>query len=669
MTAEESQETGQTRERSATSSQAAPRLGVLFVHGIGSQSEGETLAHFGDPVCEWLDRWAGGAPNRQAGAEEPLRLSYGSAQGSAQEDDSPRHVLLDLELPPVASASRKSQWLLAESWWSNAFLQPRFSDLARWTLLILPWTIVSHFGKRYLELKKVLSTVAPGRKKEGLPPPTELSDALSPRRLVERLKAGLMLLGRVDLTAKRVWSVLVMILGVALVPLTMLAMIVLLALRMLPVPKIRSFVTWSQRVLAASIGDSFVLLSSRIQRASILAKFRRDLDWLATRCQRVVVVAHSQGAAIAHEVLREDVPENLHRFLTLGSGLGKLAQVRRLSQAGRRRPGGGSDSLVEKLAPLTALAGVGLLTLSYMTWIGWREWGHVVGLYMAFLGVALVSLGAKASTGRLRPRIEDLRLDRPVRWVDFYTPEDPVSNGDLLTAETWSRRREWVRQYRSSGKSDGKPVQEPTGDEPYQEVGVASRVVHNRGSLLNDHTSYWDNLDGFVGLVVHELATAAGVEISADDRSRVEVAVEKRARRVSQLRLARLLLLVFAGLASWATFSSAAVRDSLQWTVTPGLWLLDVAIASVSALPGIETTDRARDLAGASAAVAVAVILLSTWLTYLALLAVWATWTKRETDTLFNQRKPGRMSLHQVAFWLPLLGLLAAAAATALTGS
>src|SRR5262245_4350075 len=35
-------------------------LGVLFVHGIGAQRRGETLAQFGEPLFRWLDEWARG---------------------------------------------------------------------------------------------------------------------------------------------------------------------------------------------------------------------------------------------------------------------------------------------------------------------------------------------------------------------------------------------------------------------------------------------------------------------------------------------------------------------------------------------------------------------------------------------------------------------------------
>jgi len=37
------------------------RLGVLFVHGVGSQKKGETLVQFGEPMAIWIEQWFLGA--------------------------------------------------------------------------------------------------------------------------------------------------------------------------------------------------------------------------------------------------------------------------------------------------------------------------------------------------------------------------------------------------------------------------------------------------------------------------------------------------------------------------------------------------------------------------------------------------------------------------------
>ena len=56
-----------------------------------------------------------------------------------------------------------------------------------------------------------------------------------------------------------------------------------------------------------------------------------DLAWLESQAGTVAVVAHSQGAAVAHEAIRRyGSRENLSLFATVGQGLAKLHRVRAL---------------------------------------------------------------------------------------------------------------------------------------------------------------------------------------------------------------------------------------------------------------------------------------------------------------------------------------------------
>jgi hypothetical protein len=96
-----------------------------------------------------------------------------------------------------------------------------------------------------------------------------------------------------------------------------------------------------------------------------------------------------------------------------------------------------------------------------------------------FFVLALISL-AGSLVVILSPITKDA-VTKPVRkprgltrWVDLYASADPVPNG-------------------------------PT------RVGDAESVpVWNRGSILSDHTSYWENLDGFVLRIARVCAETAG---------------------------------------------------------------------------------------------------------------------------------------------------------------
>jgi len=43
-----------------------------------------------------------------------------------------------VRLPDAAGELREQSWLLAEAFWSETFIPPRFSEMARWGLIILP---------------------------------------------------------------------------------------------------------------------------------------------------------------------------------------------------------------------------------------------------------------------------------------------------------------------------------------------------------------------------------------------------------------------------------------------------------------------------------------------------------------------------------------------------
>lgn len=85
----------------------------------------------------------------------------------------------------------------------------------------------------------------------------------------------------------------------------------------------------AQRLLAATVGDSYVFMHQSITRATICARVRRRLEWLSTRCNRIAVVAHSQGAAVTHRVLRDRVTAPCDLLITFGSGLSKLTEIER----------------------------------------------------------------------------------------------------------------------------------------------------------------------------------------------------------------------------------------------------------------------------------------------------------------------------------------------------
>jgi uncharacterized membrane protein len=99
-------------------------------------------------------------------------------------------------------------------------------------------------------------------------------------------------------------------------------------------PRIGSRARAIQTALAASVGDSYVWQRSPVRRAALISQVEADLTWLSSRCNRVAIVAHSQGTAITYELLaRRQPPDNLVLFVTYGTAIRLLNQAQREIQA------------------------------------------------------------------------------------------------------------------------------------------------------------------------------------------------------------------------------------------------------------------------------------------------------------------------------------------------
>ena len=101
-------------------------VGVIFIHGIGSQAAGETLRDWGgvDHPC------AGAVPDRRGGAgrpgrENPARCIDGQAplhRGRATRDQG----------QPGKVLAQPEHWVMTEAWWAQRVSPPPFSQMAQW---------------------------------------------------------------------------------------------------------------------------------------------------------------------------------------------------------------------------------------------------------------------------------------------------------------------------------------------------------------------------------------------------------------------------------------------------------------------------------------------------------------------------------------------------------
>ncbi len=428
-----------------------PTLGVLFVHGIGEQPEGDTLLAFGDPLLDWLRRWFDrDLPGAPVGR---IEVRDAHLQRDRAGVASPPHALLDLDV--TADGVRTTQrWVLAEHWWAATVRPPPFGRLAWWLVTVGLWVIVSHATQ--------------GAAREG---PRWIVRS----RYVVRFVGGLLAAIGLQLLVAVLW-----------------------VLSLLPLPWLGdALARWLLR-LTSVLGDSYVLSESALNRATIVSSTRAAIAWLAERCERVVVLAHSQGGAIAHFALRQDAPANVRTLVTFGSGLTKLEELLNDAAyaAARRRLWMAGPSLVATLLALVFVAGE-------------EAPSRGVALYLlGFLVLALVLWIHRAvapSPGRADdPKggaVESSPLPRGLRWVDIFASHDPVPNGPYPRAARF-------------------------GDQ------LTSWSIVNRRSALADHTAYWENPIDFISRVGVVLGEDAGLRIvTPADEPGLADARAQRARR------------------------------------------------------------------------------------------------------------------------------------------
>jgi hypothetical protein len=254
---------------------------------------------------------------------------------------------------------------------------------------------------------------------------------------------------------------------------TMPILALFLVVGLVPIPSVRSALQHIQLRMAATVGDSFVLLARPIEAASIVSAVKRDLRWMALKCSEVVVVAHSQGGAVAHLALRGTVPGELKLLFTFGSGLRKLEEARELM----RNRSFGLSGVATSIALFMLLLCTALVFVAIVDREPQSAASIVVMLAYGVIAAAFLVAGIRDHLrGIPLPELErwiDWLDAKKLRWRDCYASGDPVPNG-IVTAAAKDRTVE----------------------------------VCNRSSMLSDHTSYWHNLDEFVSTLYEEIGQA-----------------------------------------------------------------------------------------------------------------------------------------------------------------
>jgi hypothetical protein len=436
-------------------------FGVLFVEGIGGQRPGSAVASLGAALFRWLLRW-----NRAEGLTSPEAPVLGKTVLCAGESGSaePAHLIFEAPLR-LSGGERPARWLLAESSWADAHAPLRFLDLGLWIWKVSTCLLVLQF-------------------------------VIPMRRHWRRHKCDSVAWWRRPSSAV-VSLCYLALMGVGAMSSVLLAL-VLLALAvaaLLPIPRIDQAVQWAVVRLSAILGDSYLLAHCPVQLAAMRSKVADDLRWLQGRCDVVAVVAHSQGAALAHQVLSNAEPASgVRAFITFGQGISKLHLLQRMDweppgrQAARR-----SRSFV--------VAGLLLAGLPAVGWLADRLGApsmrvlDAAALYPLLIVFGLASLWSgvwQAVHANAKAVDDSLALPptaRHLAWSDYYASADPVSNGRIDPEQAAPKERG--------------PRHAVHG------LPRRCREVYNYGSLITDHNSYLHNQDQFLPWLLNDLVAAA----------------------------------------------------------------------------------------------------------------------------------------------------------------
>ncbi|MBR0777771.1 hypothetical protein JQ625_23295 [Bradyrhizobium diazoefficiens] len=618
-----------TNTDSSEGSNKAPQetetLGVLLVHGIGSQRRGDTLVHCATALHSWLRDWLKPRWNEY----RPVGLVDVSVAEAKADRPAQARIIFRRR-----GHIRNVSWLIVESCWFETYRRPGFYEFIRWALGVIPVAIIVHLVPNYRRLWDGFEASVRALKSRTL----SERDFLLIKRDLGPAAAGKTIRDveqRAFLSSyqwglhRRLFGMhikLTLLVNVGIVFQLLLIVVAILAI----VPGItRSFAGWVQRKISATLGDSFLFVTSPITNAAILTRVRKDLDWLSARCERVVVIAHSQGAAVSYQVIEQQFLEGqtfrkIHALVTYGSGLRKLFDLETNVKGGHLL----FWIVVSVWSIVMAISTSALIALFLGGIISWW-WLLALPLFVELQMLPLI--GPKAT-------FQD-PASLPIPWYDLYSSHDPVPNGPIDVVPTSLQRGDTV------GAASELDV---------TEFYSRQREVVNRRSVLSDHTSYWSSRDDFVERVAGILAKISKMPQIILDEEWMKVSRKRRLWRVTWLSRCRAVTgLACLSILFWP-------RSMLEPAANSARELIAVAAANLPESLAAWTPSAARvpDLLLGAGALA-----LASYLMFLVALANWALWEKQELRRFFRREPHPSIGGMGWIFALGWLGVLVSAPA------
>lgn len=589
-------------------------VGVLLVQGLTEDKRGSTLVQASDALQGCLARWITEddreereRQQRRAKLKQEMSTAKGNKNSTLERElrdldavplepppvvaltdvrikedpddpQAPPHLTMRFRAPgqgdaePAPAQPDPRRWCLAESWLAQDYQPPSLRVMASWVLRIAPVIVLRQFTKTL-----------------------RLRAKARPRRFLYWVRL---------LTAFVLFLLAPLVSLLAVIP-PLLALL----LATLPVPKLSAAVRKSSARIGASIGDSYVLLESPARLAALVSRVDRDLKWLSQRCDRVAVVAFGQGATVTHRYLQRGGAPKVSLYVTVGSGLRKVAEVMSIRAA---LGGIGSTWMIPVLVAILVVMVLMALLIGDPMMLAYAY----VAFVMLLAALHQLASGPKDEEPRIQVELALPDADGGATpWTDMFASFDPVSNGPIFEkAPAW----------------------------------LDSQEIWTNASTLNDHGAYWRNPDAFVVALGSRLARLSGdaglrAQVDAGER-RIARAARRRAWRLGWLlglRFAVLLAALVAGGRLWDDVLEAA-RDVSASTPDAIAKTIETIVTPIREPLTLIGVDGDALLAGV-------LVLCGALVAYAPVRMLWSSWDRRDV-TRFFRREPTDLGGAPAAF-------------------
>ena len=506
--------------------------GVVFIHGIGPHRKRETLTRFGEPILTFWSKLLGAATDliKRDADKRTGSLTYAEfrrkARASVLRNMVDRNGIdktldafkkdqtqvpesgfvcgnmrvkdtvfdaTDDNLPPCSLVRlsaiyhklgkgshhggksdsqisiNESHIMMAEAHWTDKVISYSFDELFSWIFRAFPLVAASQYSVHARAIKN------------------EIRQAFVPKKIPHRLLVAPLVI------VPALYRFVMLFLAVLFVVLLQPVLVLLLILRLIPIPPVQSAVNTVVSILAGTVGQSQVLIQSPIRRNAIISSVTRDIDKILEYCERVTVVAHSQGAEVARIAAASRLWHRVSRWVTFGPGISPLTYLREDYNVATENSFDGhapskllKGSLTTILRILFSLATVLLVLIGVeLYFFGFEDSEYLLLLaelmviYLAVvIGLTFVLYLRKLET----PPDSSFDPEELGKTRNYYASHDPVPDGPVLVPK-------YQKQFLQTGN-----------------IYTESETINHR-SVIKDHTSYFQNAEEFVAPVGSEIAS------------------------------------------------------------------------------------------------------------------------------------------------------------------